>query len=163
MFCSISDFLDVWQYEADATLKLLHLLTDDSLQQRVSPDGRTLGRLANHLIETLTEMPHRVGLPVAEEQVAHDKASDIVASYERVNKNFVEALKQSWKDEDLKKEANMYGEVWKNGSTLFILVTHQAHHRGQMTVLMRRAGLKVIGVYGPAKEEWLQMNMEPMV
>ncbi|HTM64883.1 MAG TPA: DinB family protein [Flavipsychrobacter sp.] len=163
MFCSISDFLYVWQYEADATLKLLHLLTDDSLQQRVSPDGRTLGRLANHLIETLTEMPHRVGLPVAEEQVAHDKASDIVASYERVNKNFVEALKQSWKDEDLKKEANMYGEVWKNGSTLFILVTHQAHHRGQMTVLMRRAGLKVIGVYGPAKEEWLQMNMEPMV
>jgi uncharacterized damage-inducible protein DinB len=163
MFCSISDFLDVWQYEADATLKLLHLLTDDSLQQRVSPDGRTLGRLANHLIETLTEMPHRVGLPVAEEQVAHDKASDIVASYERVNKNFVEALKQSWKDEDLKKEANMYGEVWKNGSTLFILVTHQAHHRGQMTVLMRQAGLKVIGVYGPAKEEWLQMNMEPMV
>jgi len=57
----------------------------------------------------------------------------------------------------------MYGEVWKNGATLFILVTHQAHHRGQMTVLMRQAGLKVIGVYGPAKEEWLQMNMEPMV
>jgi uncharacterized damage-inducible protein DinB len=163
MFCSISDFLDVWQYEADATLKLLRLLTDDSLQQRISPEGRTLGRLANHLIETLTEMPHRAGLPIQEEQVAYDKASDIVAAYERVNKNFVEALKQSWKDEDLKKEANMYGEVWKNGSTLFILVTHQAHHRGQMTVLMRQAGLKVIGVYGPAKEEWLQMNMEPMV
>jgi uncharacterized damage-inducible protein DinB len=163
MFCSISDFLDVWQYEADATLKLLRLLTDDSLQQRVSPEGRTLGRLANHLIETLTEMPHRAGLPVAEEQVAYDKASDIVVAYERVNKNFVEALKQSWKDEDLKKEATMYGEVWKNGYTLFILVTHQAHHRGQMTVLMRQAGLKVIGVYGPAKEEWSQMNMEPMV
>jgi uncharacterized damage-inducible protein DinB len=163
MVCSISDFLDVWQYEADATLKLLRLLKDDSLQQRVSLEGRTLGRLANHLIETLTEMPHRAGLPVAEEQVAYDKASDIVVAYERVNKNFVEALKQSWKDEDLKKEANMYGEVWKNGYTLFILVTHQAHHRGQMTVLMRQAGLKVIGVYGPAKEEWLQMNMEPMV
>jgi len=108
-------------------------------------------------------MPHRAGLPVAEEQAAFDKTSDIVAAYERANNNFVEALKQSWKDEDLKKEANMYGEVWKNGATLFILVTHQAHHRGQMTVLMRQAGLKVIGVYGPAKEEWLQMNMEPMV
>jgi uncharacterized damage-inducible protein DinB len=33
---------------------------------------------------------------------------------------------------------------------------HQAHHRGQMTVLMRQAGLTVPGVYGPAREERAQ-------
>ena len=32
------------------------------------------------------------------------------------------------------------------------LINHQNHHRGQMTVLMRQAGLTVPGVYGPAKK-----------
>jgi uncharacterized damage-inducible protein DinB len=53
----------------------------------------------------------------------------------------------------------MYGEKWKRGVTLTVLVTHQAHHRGQMTVLMRQAGLRVTGVYGPAREEWAGMGM----
>jgi len=44
---------------------------------------------------------------------------------------------------------------------LVSLITHQAHHRGQMTVLMRQAGLKVPGVYGPAREEWAAMGMPP--
>ena len=56
----------------------------------------------------------------------------------------------------------MYGMSWKRGTTLSILVNHQAHHRGQMTVLMRQAGLMVPGVYGPAKEEWASMGMESM-
>ena len=48
----------------------------------------------------------------------------------------------------------MYGETWSRGMTLFYLILHQAHHRGQMEVLMRQAGLKVPGIYGPAREEW---------
>jgi uncharacterized damage-inducible protein DinB len=55
----------------------------------------------------------------------------------------------------------MYGEKWKRGTTLGVLAMHQAHHRGQATVLMRQAGLKVPGVYGPAREEWSAMGMTP--
>jgi len=69
-------------------------------------------------------------------------------------------LKQNWTDEMLNNsEDNMYGEVWKKGQTLIYLLLHQTHHRGQMTVLMRQAGLKVSGIYGPAKEEWEAMGM----
>lgn len=143
-------------------MKIFQLLTDASLQQAVADNGRTLGRIANHIIETLTEMPHRFGLPIEEEQAQYDTANEIVAAYERVNKNFINALESSWNDEDLEIEKNMYGEMWKNGFSLFVLVTHQAHHRGQITVLMRQAGLKVTGVYGPSKEEWEQMNMPAM-
>ncbi len=57
----------------------------------------------------------------------------------------------------------MYGQEWKNSFSLWALVTHQIHHRGQMTVLMRQAGLKVPGLYGPAKEEWEAMGMKPLV
>ena len=30
-----------------------------------------------------------------------------------------------------------------------------------MTVLMRQAGLRVPGIYGPAREDWSGMGMEP--
>ena len=45
-------------------------------------------------------------------------------------------------------------KTWTKGQALSVLLVHQIHHRGQMTVLMRQAGLKVPGIYGPALEEW---------
>jgi uncharacterized damage-inducible protein DinB len=53
----------------------------------------------------------------------------------------------------------MYGEMWSRGTVLSILVRHEAHHRAQLTVLMRQAGLAVPGCYGPAKEEWAGMGI----
>jgi len=41
-----------------------------------------------------------------------------------------------------------------------MIVNHQAHHRGQMAVLIRQAGLRVPDVYGPAREDWAQWGME---
>ncbi len=162
MFRSIQDFISVWSYEAESTLKLFRELTDEALQQRIDTEGRSIGRLANHIIETLTEMPHRVGLPIQEETTRYDSVQSILAAYERVSNNLIKVLQQSWTDEDLEKETDMYGEMWRNGQTLFVLVTHQIHHRGQITVLMRQAGLKVPGIYGPAREEWAGMNLPVM-
>jgi uncharacterized damage-inducible protein DinB len=57
----------------------------------------------------------------------------------------------------------MYGQQWQRGTTLMTVQMHESHHRGQITVLMRQAGLKVPGVVGPAKEDWRQFGMEPPV
>ena len=38
-----------------------------------------------------------------------------------------------------------------NSIFLMTLINHQNHHRGQMTVLMRQAGLTVPGVYIPQR------------
>ena len=54
----------------------------------------------------------------------------------------------------------MYGEKWMRGVTLRVVTEHEVHHRGQMTILMRQAGLKVPGLFGPAKEEWSEFGME---
>jgi hypothetical protein len=35
----------------------------------------------------------------------------------------------------------------------------KSRYRGQMTVLMRQAGLKVPVIYGPAREEWQEFGM----
>ena len=48
------------------------------------------------------------------------------------------------------------------GKLLQIIMHHQIHHRAQLGVLMRIAGLAVLGVYGPSKEDWTAMGMAPM-
>jgi uncharacterized damage-inducible protein DinB len=55
----------------------------------------------------------------------------------------------------------MYGEKWTRAATLASIIKHQIHHRAQMTVLMRQAGLNVPGIYGPSREEWSQFGMQP--
>jgi uncharacterized damage-inducible protein DinB len=74
----------------------------------------------------------------------------------------MEAL-TAWTDVDLDTVDDMFGERWTRRFTLLVLINHQIHHRGQMTVLMRQAGLRVPGMYGPAMEDWAQWNMEPPV
>ncbi len=49
MYTTISNFLKEWEYESDSTIKLLNNLTDESLDQKVSGDGRSLGFIAWHL------------------------------------------------------------------------------------------------------------------
>ena len=164
MYRTIQDFLDDWKHESNATIKVFKNLTDSSLNQRVSPDGRSLGFLAWHLILTLGEMGGKAGLKInapSEDTPVPKKASDIVAAYENGGASVGTSVKESWNDGMLNDEIDMYGQKWTRGATLSSLVVHQIHHRAQMTVLMRQAGLKVPGIYGPSKEEWSQFGMPP--
>ena len=64
MFRTVKDFEKSFKYESDCTLKILRALTDASLQQRVAPEGRTLGRLAWHLAQSQVDMMNKAGLAV---------------------------------------------------------------------------------------------------
>ncbi len=157
MYRRIEDFLKDWEYEAASTSKVLGELTDATLSQEVVSGHRTLGRMAWHLAQTIPEMMGHTGLQVAgadSEGPMPATAAAIKKAYDDASASLVEAVRDKWNDGSLEVEDQMYGATWKRGVTLTALVMHQAHHRGQMTVLMRQAGLKVPGVYGPAKEEW---------
>ena len=56
-------------------------------------------------------------------------------------------------DEDLAVEIELWGLKMTRGKLLWEVVKHEAHHRGQIFTLMRLAGLRVHGIYGPSKEE----------
>lgn len=162
MYRKIEDFQTAWNYETEITTKLFNNLTDESLNQKVIEDGRTLGFLAWHLVITLGEMPGKVGLQIdapAEDAEVPASAKEIAEAFEKAAKSVGEQVANNWNEETLLIEDNLYGEDWSRGMTLFYLILHNAHHRGQVTVLMRQAGLKVVGVYGPAKEEWAEMGM----
>lgn len=166
MFTSIESFIQEWENESARTRRLLETLTDASLSQSVGEGFRTLGRLAWHLTCSPQEMLVRTGLSLpapGDEHVVPASAAEIAAAYARTAREVADAVRGQWTDADLTASSDMYGEQWPNGLTLRAVIQHEVHHRGQMTVLMRQAGLSVPGVYGPAREEWAAMGMEPPV
>lgn len=164
MMRTITDFENWWNNESSATRKIFGALTDASLLQPVAKDHRTLGRIAWHIVQTMGEMAGRTGLRVdgpKEADPLPTTAKAIQQAYDRASRSLLEQVKTNWKDETLLQEDDMYGSVWPRSFTLFVLIGHEVHHRAQMTVLMRQAGLKVPGIFGPSYEEWSNYNMQP--
>jgi len=162
MYKSISEFNEDWKNESQATQKVLNALTDESLGQAVYPDGRTLGRIARHITLTIPEMMGQTGLVFN----SPDKKSDIPVSaqiiaetYKSLANQLSNVLSENWTDAMLDEIIDIYGEKWSRSLVLQVLVRHEIHHRAQITVLMRQAGLKVPGLYGPSKEEWVAYGM----
>jgi len=166
MYYKLSDFIEDWKYESDSTIKVLSNLSDESLTVKFNNEIRTPGRLAWHIVTSVGEMAHRTGLAfetVDENAPTPATAKEIVDEYIRTSGHMIKEITEKWDDDNLFLEDDMYGEMWAKGKTLGVLVTHQIHHRAQLTVVMRLAGLKVPGVYGPAKEEWANYGMQPQV
>lgn len=162
MFTKIAHFEKTIETEGKATQSVMDSLTDKSLSQSVANDHRTLGRIAWHIITTIPEMINRTGLNIS----CVDPKAPVPATADKIKKAYVEVISSlksevmaKWDDNALEQEDDLYGEQWKRGSTLMILISHEIHHRGQMTVLMRQAGLRVPSIYGPAKEDWAGMDM----
>ena len=163
MITTIDEFLAVWQYETAVTQRMLDTLSDASLAQSVAADHRTIGRLAWHIVQTIPEMMAHTGLQVAgpgETDAVPGQAATIADAYRVAAASLAEQLRANWTDATLLQTDKLYGEEWSRARTLGVLLSHQTHHRGQLTVLMRQAGLVVPGAYGPAREDWAGMGME---
>ncbi len=162
MFQTIDHFKSVWQGETAATLKIIEALTDETLTKPEHSDVRNLGRAAWHIVTTYPEMCNRFGITMdipTEKDPIPTSAAEIAQLCKKAADTVFETV-SGWKDEDLQKEDDMYGETWKRGRSLWVFLAHEIHHRGQLTVLMRLAGLNVPGIYGPSRDEWSTYGME---
>lgn len=140
MYHTIEEFINEWNHEANLTKKVLDQLTDESLSLKVTPEYRSLGSLAWHLVTSIHEMLSRTGLDfvAAEHEAAVPAAANEIAdSYLTASENMIAAMKKQWTDQSLNELDEMYGDKWPKSLTLSILNSHQIHHRGQLTVLMR--------------------------
>lgn len=156
MYQTISAFKQDWAMESEATAKVFANLTNESLSQKVYPEGRTLGFIAWHISQTVGEMMGAAGLTIDnfdEKAPAPSLISEISEKYAFYSKALLNKIDE-WNDTMLDDDLDMYGQTWKRRDVLKSLIFHQIHHRGQMSVLMRQAGVLVPGVYGPSKEEW---------
>ena len=164
MVHSLREFLEHWEVESTFTRQLLEALTDSSLA--CSPGGphRSVGRVAWHITGSIGEMMGRTGLAVggpSPEAPVPARATEIARTYAEASRSLAAELRRRWTDADLAVEDDMYGERWARGRTLLVLLLHEVHHRGQLTVLMRLAGLRVPQTYGPAYEDWSAFGQQP--
>jgi len=167
MFNSIDDFLTLWKMESERTRTLFAKLTDEALASTsFHPNVRSIRALSGHIIKTSKELLERTGLHVHsldDDDPNPHTTQSLMQEFERMTKSVHDAVQTEWTDADLDKTDEMYGETWTRKQSLFALITHLIHHRGGLTILMRLANLKVPGIYGPAKEEWVLYSMEPPV
>lgn len=166
MFRRLDDFQASFAHARESYLKILDAIPESAAGTAVADGHRDLRRMAFHLVETLIEMPTRTGLKLPHgEAFLANQPLPLPATMAEIRQAYVNAADalqnalEAWNDATLEVSDDMYGQQWKRGETLGILLTHQTHHVGQMTVLMRQAGLRVPGIYGPAKEEWEAYHM----
>lgn len=163
MYRKIEDFFNTWKTEEEATVKIFSNIKDEHLSKSVSDNTRSLGRLAWHITQTLTEMGSKAGLvdtDYLDGKPIPETVSEIINQYKKYSNELAASVKSKWADDDLTQKMDLYGESWERGRILEMLVNHQIHHRAQMTIIMRLLGLQVPGIYGPSKEEWKNYGME---
>jgi uncharacterized damage-inducible protein DinB len=156
VFTSVGEMLGLWRHEASQTVRVMAALTDASLAQPVAPGFRTLGDLAWHVAGA---PPHflagfGLGFQGPNTRVPRpERAAEIRSVYEDIQNGLSAAVETEWSDASLDAEGTVFGKPMSRGTAAMVMLHHEIHHRGQMTVLMRQAGLAVPGVYGPAKGE----------
>ena len=86
VYRKVEDFLNVWEYESQMTLKMFANLTDESLLQKAVSEGRTMGMLAWHIVLSVGEMMSKTGLTPdcpAEDAPAPKNAKEIYTIYQK--------------------------------------------------------------------------------
>jgi len=87
-------------------------------------------------------------------------AQKLIEGYKMTAQSLTDIVSK-WKDADLNEMIEFNGRPMSKGTLLHAVIMHQAHHRGQLSVLMREAGVSPVGIYGPTVEEWVSMGKEP--
>ena len=150
-------FLATYGYESDTTARVFGALTDESLKQG-DGDGplRSAGDIAWHIATAPSFMLNQCGytLPSFEFAPPADlSAQQIVSTYNDLRQQISEQTKNKT-NEDLQKVYRVFNTFdWNVSQMLSALIVHEVHHRGQLSILMRQAGLVVPSIYGPNYEQ----------
>ncbi|CAM4372215.1 putative damage-inducible protein DinB [Paenibacillus endophyticus] len=163
MYGTVEDLIMEWKREAVLTQKVLDSLTDEALLQQVYPEGRTLGRIAWHFVTNIPDYLTDFGVSVAKVPNPSEvpAAKEITEAFQTISSQVTNALQEQWTDDTLKQNQKAFGRIESNATIFMGLIKHIVHHRGQVTVLMRQAGLLIPAVYGPSKEGWAQLGVTP--
>lgn len=156
MYLDTKEFVDEWTTESNTSLRVMKVITDSSLDQKIHQEGRNLAHLAWHMTMMIGGTSSIVGLEVAAPPRGTEMPNSAVAlveAYEKAARSLCEQAIGKLPDSTLSVEVPFFGRSMPIGRVLHRLVLHQCHHRGQMTVLIRQAGLVHPGVYGPTREE----------
>ena len=160
----IQRFRTVWEMEAQLTSTLLESLPTSQYDFRPDPGGRSLGELAWHLAEIEGYISYGISKGAVTFQEAPPNLKRprevplLAPGYRLVHQDAVSRL-AGLTEADLDRELPFADRGMPIRDMLRgAIQMHQAHHRGQLSLLCRLAGGRPSGIYGPNREEMAAMR-----
>lgn len=154
MYRVAEDFVKDWAISSKAALNVMKAIPNDKMEVAIVEGHNSLGWLAWHLVSVAGAFGHFAGLQIpapGPDMPQPETMEEIAEKYEQVREAYKKEV-ATLTNEQLEEEVSAFGGTMKRGELLSKVITHQTHHVGQMTVLLRQAGLKVPPVMGPTKE-----------
>lgn len=154
---TIESYIAELKEESRITQSVLDALRDESLSQEVSPLDRTLGEIAWHVVTSMYTILSKAGLLIpspGDRKLVPATANEIAESYRVTSSIIRDAILAEWTNDTLLETRHIYEMIWPVAQVLDILIKHEIHHRGQLSILMRQAGLDVPDIYGPARKAY---------
>ncbi len=161
----LETFLNTWEEETKKTVAMLQSLPVDKYDFRPDAGGRSLGELGWHLAEAEAYMTYGVdqgafamGMkPPGIERPK--KVEELAPGFERVHADAVQRVKKLT-PADLDREIMFFtGTPVTVRQVLWtMLLHHEIHHRGQLSLMNRLAGGSAPAPYGPNREEMAKMR-----
>jgi len=148
----------IWDDETASTRRVLRAIPNAHITLKPHPRGWRMRDLAWHIVTSerwfctgplglATEGPDP-----APKDAPPSSGEAMAAAREESHAALAAAARGKgapWFEE----EVEFYGMRMPREEVLRLMLRHEAHHRGQLTVFLRLAGAKVPGVYGPSGDE----------
>lgn len=154
MYRKVEDFLAEWKGASAGTLKAIQAVPTEKMDVAIVEGHNSLAWLAWHLVSVNSAFGQFAGLQIpgpGKEMPQPNTMEEIAKYYEQIQQAYTAEVAKLT-DEQLLEEVSFFGNPMLRGQLLRVLIDHQTHHRGQMTVLIRQAGLTVPAIMGPTKE-----------
>lgn len=154
MYRVAEDFVQDWTMASKGALKVLQAIPDAKMDVSIVEGHNSLGWLSWHLVSVAGAFGQFAGLQIpapGPDMKQPETMAEIAEKYEMVMAAYKKEA-ATLTEEELVEEVPAFGGTMKRGALLRMVITHQTHHIGQMTVLLRQSGLKVPPVMGPTKE-----------
>jgi uncharacterized damage-inducible protein DinB len=148
--------------EAQTTKRVLDRIPEDKLAWKPHPKSFSLGQLALHI----ASVPGRVAAaavpdsmeapsfsqpePKSRQEVLDTFSSSLENAKDTLNKMDDARIMSMW---SLTKNGKVLMSVPRIGFVRSILMNHNYHHRGQLSVYLRMLGVPVPSIYGPSADE----------
>ncbi len=155
---SIGTFLDYWESVRARTRRVAACIPPDRVEWTHEAGRFTLGDLVRHLatIERYMFVETAAGRPSRYEGCGRELADGydgVLAFLDRLHVESVEVLR-TLSDEDLQRKcATPAGTPITTWKWLRAMVEHEAHHRGQIYLMLGMLGVTTPPLYGLTSEE----------
>jgi uncharacterized damage-inducible protein DinB len=148
--------------EAKTTKRVLDRIPEDQLSWKPHPKSYSLGQLAMHVASlpasvVAAAVPDTVEAPNFSQPEAKSR-QEVLVTFSKSLESAKETLKNM--DDDrltstwtLTKNGKVLMSVPRIGFIRSILMNHNYHHRGQLSVYLRMLDVPVPSIYGPSAEE----------